>query len=256
MSEPLLELKGLEHAFGSRRVLQGVDLRLSPGEVLLLAGPNGSGKSTLLKLIAGLLDSQQGVFISGEESSSWTAERRARWVAYVGAELRAEFPLTAEEAVAMAAQRFRGGMAPRATRTAMEACFCWHLRERELQSLSGGERQRVALARALAQDPRILLIDESLSKMDLHHQAQVGGLFSRLCREQGKAVILVSHDLNSATDWSDRCALLHRGVIQSEGRCRDVLTKDNLSQVYPGIEIEIEPGPFSGAPKVHFRSKP
>jgi iron complex transport system ATP-binding protein len=135
----------------------------------------------------------------------------------------------------------------------MRLCRCWELRGRELATLSGGERQLVALARALAQDAKILLLDEALSRMDLHHQAAMGRLLSSLCRDQGYAVILVAHDLNLAAEWASSALLLREGRRVGFGPLREVLTEEALGLLYPGAPLSVVPHPQSGAPRVFFR---
>jgi iron complex transport system ATP-binding protein len=138
---------------------------------------------------------------------------------------------------------------------AMEQFHCWDWRDRDLQTLSGGERQLVSLARAFAQGARILFLDESLSQMDLHHQAHTGKLLKKMT-EQGYAVVLVSHDVNLAAEWADTALLLGprgQGKI-AHGPMREVLTEQNLKKLYPGADLVVGTNPVSHAPKVFFKA--
>ncbi len=238
-----------------------MSLELFPSEVVALLGPNGAGKTTLLKIMAGLIpvaphDGQ--LRYMGRDFHQFTTATRAQSVAYVSSHLRAEFPLTAYETVMMG--RLSHGMhflrgASEAdhdlVHSAMEQCHCWRLRDRDIHTLSGGERQLVALARALAQGAKVLLLDESLSGMDLNHQIEIGKLLRALASE-GLAIVLVAHDVNLASEWVDNCLLLYRGERVGYGRTGDVLTVESLKKLYPGAEFTLGRNPVTGAPKVFF----
>ncbi|MCC7442866.1 MAG: ATP-binding cassette domain-containing protein [Bdellovibrionales bacterium] len=248
----LLGAYGLIHRFGPATALSEVSVELRRGELTALIGPNGSGKSTLLKVTAGILPIQGGVVkLQGKELRSMSSAARASCVTYVGGGIRPEFPLRAREAVGLGSVS-RGPSEPAKVQWAMDACGCWGLRERDVASLSGGEQQLVMLARALVQGGRVLLLDESLSKMDLHHQTRSGELLRRLCRDDGYAVGLVAHDLNLAAEWADTALLLNGGRVAGFGPVREVLTSQSLGALYPGASLTVAPSPASGAPKVFF----
>jgi iron complex transport system ATP-binding protein len=250
---------GVSVSFGGRRVLEEVSFELEPGSFTALLGPNGSGKSTLLKACAGVISPDEGrIRYQGVDLVERSARERARIVTYVAPELTAEFPLTAAETVMLGQVSGAQGLLTlsrpadrEAVREAMERCQCWELRERELHSLSGGERQLVALAKALVQQPKVLLLDETLSRMDLHHQARVGVLLQRLARESGVAVMLVAHDVNLATEWSGHCVLLRAGKLVVSGPIQATWTTEALRKLYPEAILSIRDD-ASGKPKVSF----
>lgn len=258
--ETRLGVYGFSYVYAGRKVLDDVSFELASGEILSLLGPNGSGKSTLLKAVAGILPrSIQGqVRYLGQDLLTQPLAERARKVAYVGADLIAQFPMTALQAVTLGRSSFASGFLKLSTaddraavEQAMRRCFCWELGARDLHSLSGGERQLVALARALVQGARVLFLDESLSRMDLNHQAAVGRLLRELA-SQGYSVVLVSHDINIASEWADTALLLRAGVGLACGPIREILTEANLRALYPGSELIVGASPASGAPKVFF----
>lgn len=244
-----------------REALAGISLELAPGKVSALLGPNGSGKSTLLKFAAGLLPVRAavlegGVFLGDEDLATLGPAARSRRVAYAGAELRQDFPLRAEEAVALGlvgdapGARLSSEGRERVTR-ALERCGCASLRGRALSALSSGERQRVALARAVAQDAPVMLLDETLSRMDLHHQLEAGVLLRELARE-GKTVVLVAHDLNLASEFCDEAVFLHSGRKIAQGSFDEALSGSVLECLYPGSHLHVGLSPPSGIPKVYF----
>jgi len=267
VTQSQLGVFGLSYRFGSREILKEITFELEKGEITALLGPNGCGKSTLMKAVAGVLPlhSPQGsgqVLFQGENLFRYSSGIRAQMVCYVGPELRAEFPLTAQEAVALGrgchlkdtAIGFRSYHAAEdldAIRMAMEQCFCWEWRDQDLHTLSGGERQLVHLARVVAQGAKVLLLDESLSKMDLHHQAAIGKVLRKLARS-GKSILLVSHDLNLASEWADTAILLKAGERVASGKIQEVLSAERLQTLYPGADLVVAASPVTGAPKVFF----
>ena len=258
--QPLLSVQGISLSYSGRQVLRDLSFELMQGEVLALLGPNGSGKSTLMKVIAGLQSPQAGtVKYLGTDVATQSLSWRAARVAYVGADISAQFPMTAQQAVLLGRSCLRGGGLFRlstsedlkAVEEAMKRCFCWELRERDLHTLSGGERQLVAIARALVQGARVLFLDESLSRMDLNHQAAMGKLLTELAA-QGFGILLVSHDINVASEWSRSALLIRQGARVAFGPIREVLNEANIKALYPGAELVVGANPVSGAPQVFF----
>lgn len=254
---------GITYRIAGQSILNEISFEMKQGEVLALLGPNGAGKSTLLKVLAGILRSETGsqIRVRHEEVSRLTPDARARLITYVGADLRAEFPVTALETVMMGRFCHDPGFRKRTSkedqeevRLAMEACSCWNLRDREIGTLSGGERQLVALARSLAQGSKLVLLDESLSRMDLHHQARIARVIREIAAK-GKCFILVSHDVNLAAEISDTAILLNDGRLAAQGRVADVLTEEHFKRTYPGAEISVGKNPLSGAPQLFFNTR-
>ena len=262
---PPIAVFGLSWEFAGKRVLDEVSFELEKGSVLALIGPNGSGKSTLLKLISGVLSPRRlyagsGVVrYRGIDFRELSPLARARQVAYVGVDLGSEFPLTAYEAVTLgrSAQgtaffRMTTTADAEVIRAAMTQCRCWELRDRILHSLSGGERQLVSLARALAQGAGVLLLDEALSRMDLHHQEAIGALLREEGRRRGLSAILVSHDLRLALAWADTALLLKAGRRKSCGPTAGAASAENLADLYPGLRVEVLNGVSGVGAQVRF----
>jgi iron complex transport system ATP-binding protein len=228
---------------------------VAAGEVLGLVGPNGSGKTTLIRAVTGGVPAEGLVALMGDETRSMRASERARRVAVVPQNPLLPDAFTALEAVLMGRAphlAFLEGESERdiiTARRAMEETSTWEFADRPLGELSGGERQRVALARALAQEPRLLLLDEPTAHLDIGHQGSVLGLVRRLCRSEGKGALAVVHDLTLAGQYCDRVVLLRDGEVAAEGEPATVLTEPLLRAVY-GAGVSVFSHPETGLPVV------
>jgi iron complex transport system ATP-binding protein len=237
-------------------VLKGVSLVVSAGEIVALLGPNGAGKSTLLNLAHGTLRPQRGeVLFEGQAVAARARREVARRMALVAQSSEVRFPLTALEYVLtgrFAHVKALGFDAPQDVAialTALREVDAAQFAERRFNELSSGERQRVVLARALAQQPRLLLLDEPTANADLAHQLSLLGFVRRLTRERQMGALLVTHEINLAAEFADRVALLHNGALLACGAPREVLTAELLSRLL-GLSLLVDTHPHSGNPRV------
>lgn len=209
----LLRLAGLGWSADDRRIVGGVSFAVEPGEFVALMGRNGAGKSTLLDLIAGVRRPTEGeVLFEGRPASGWAAAELARTIGHLPQTVRAETPFTAEQLVLMGryphASQWDESAEDRAVaERAMQRCGCLELRSRSAATLSGGERQRVLLAACLAQQPRLLLLDEPATFLDVDHQFQCFSLL-RAEVDRGAACVAVTHDINLALTFCTRLIVL------------------------------------------------
>lgn len=236
--------------------VEGLSLRLDRGEMLGVLGPNASGKTTLVRLVSRVVVPAIGeIRLEGERLARLSREAVARRVAVVPQDVPSGFPHTVEEMVLMgrfphAPGRFFESREDRAiARDAMALTGVTALAAAPLDHLSGGERQRVMLARAVAQQPRLLVLDEPTAHLDLRHQAECVALLRRLHRESGLTVILVSHDLNLAGELCHRLLLMSRGRAAALGVADAVLAPDVLEPVF-GCPVEVLRHPQRGRPVV------
>ncbi len=222
-------------------VLNRISFGLDSREVKAVLGPNGSGKSTLFKLLSGLNSPRAGQF-SGEVRSkgrdlfAMTCRERSQFISYLGADFNSEFPLSVQDAVTLGRLYAEGTHSDHtgSVELALESCFCAHLRDRDLRSLSGGQRQLVGLARCLAQAPHVLVLDESLSKMDLDHQYRVTEMLKEWVKVKNSAVLWVTHDLNLAFNFASGVLWLRGGEKIGEGSPSEMLNDEMLKKIYPG----------------------
>ena len=236
--------------------LAGLSFAIAPGEIVGVIGPNSSGKTTLIRLLTRVLEPVEGeIALEGKRLQSWGRAELARRVAVVPQGVPRELPFTVRELVLMgryphARGRFFENPADvAAARAAMEATGVLDLAPVALAALGGGETQRAVIARALAQEPRLLVLDEPTAHLDLRYQVETAALVRRLNRERGVTILLVSHDLNLAAEVSDRLLLLAEGRVARLGTPEDVLDERLLADVY-GCDVRVESNPTTGRPTV------
>ncbi|MGC4190294.1 MAG: heme ABC transporter ATP-binding protein [Thermomicrobiales bacterium] len=230
-----LTIEGLAVRRGGRDLLAGVDLQVRGGEVIALVGPNGAGKSTLMAAIAGDLEPSSGTIrLFGRELGAWSVGELALARAVLPQQTILQFGFTAREVVAMG----RAPLPPddrrqddEAIAFALSKTEALHLAERRFPTLSGGEQTRVSLARVLAQETRIVLLDEPTAALDIRHQ-QLVMLRARALAGRGKAVIAILHDLNLAMAHADRVAVLANGSVRAFGTPWEVAADGLLADVF------------------------
>jgi iron complex transport system ATP-binding protein len=237
----IVQLDQVSLSYGARRVLDLISLRLEAGERVGVIGANGAGKTTLLKVIGGVLPASGGkVRIDGVDVAVIPRRRMARLVAVVPQDLVIPFSFTVREMVELGRTAYMGlfggfGTADRrAVEHAMEVTDATGLASRVVNELSGGERQRVLVAMALAQQARILLLDEPTQRLDLTRQAEILDLIRDVSASRGLTVLAAIHDLNLAALYFDRMILLSGGAIVADGAPDRALRAEVLEPAYAG----------------------
>ena len=242
----VLRAAGLTVSAAGREILHGVDIEIPAGRRTAIIGPNGAGKTTLLRALAGLNPHYTGTIeLAGRELHSYTARELARVRAILPQERAAAVGLTVRELVAYGrfahAGRFslRTGAADRdAVAWAMEMANVAAFAARDVHTLSGGERQRVFLAMALSQKPRLLLLDEPTTYLDIAHQLRVMEITRRLSTEHGMTILMVLHDMAHAMQYADDIILVRDGAVAATGTPAEVLTEERIADVF-GVHVEL-----------------
>ncbi len=235
----ILELRGLSCGYGRRKVLTDINLTVGFGDNLCLLGPNGVGKTTLFRTILGAIEPMEGeILVDGESIVRQTRRQRARLMAYVPQAHTAPFPFhvmdvvltgrTAHIPLTSAPSRHDEEVA----RAALERMGIADLRDRPYTELSGGERQLVLIARALAQEPRVLIMDEPSSHLDFGNQARLLALIKNLVEEGDLAVLMSSHFPNHAFACATKVGLVKDGRLVALGSPDEVLTEASLEDLY------------------------
>lgn len=232
-----LHIKHLHASLGGARVLRDLSLDLNGAGFIALIGPNGVGKTTLVRAIAGLIPFEGTLTIDGEPLAAMPQRARARRLAYLAQGAESHWPLSVERLVALGRlphlEPFRKAQAAdvAAITRAMQLTDVESMAARDVLTLSGGERARVLLARALAVEAPLLLVDEPVAALDPYHQIGVMQGLAAYAR-QDRMVIAVLHDLSLAARYCDQLVLLNDGHVHAQGTPADVLTRQNLRDVY------------------------
>lgn len=251
-----VELKNITFGYDKRKILNDISINILSGSFTSIIGPNGSGKSTLLKVISSLIAPESGVInLEGIDIKSMSQLDIARKVAVVPQENNIEYRFTVQDIVMMGRYPHLGRFQTESmgdyklVGNSLEMTNTLHLKDRYINELSGGEKQRVIIARALAQQPKIILLDEPTSYLDIQHQVEVLELLDNLNKKEGLTVIAILHDINLAARFSSDMILLKNGVMIGKGSPKEVITLENLKNVYE-IDMIISKNPYSDSPYV------
>jgi iron complex transport system ATP-binding protein len=236
---PLLEIQNLTVSYGERIVLDCIDLSLANGSVLVVIGPNGAGKTTLIRAISGVIPAHSGqIALEGRSLAGLSHAERAQLFAVVPQARNLPPAFTAWETVLLGRTPYLNWFGQTSetdeeiVQQAMRQTDTLSLAQRRVGELSGGEQQRLLLARALAQQPRVLLLDEPVTHLDLHYQITILDQIRELARENKISVLAVLHDINMAVRFADQTALLMGGNVVASGSPAEVLTPARLSEAY------------------------
>jgi len=261
MSSVTLRINNIACRYETANVLENINFSADEGDFIGVIGPNASGKSTLLKSISKILKPHTGiVFLNERDLYSLKSVEVAKKLAVVPQESVISFAFTALEVVLMGRiphlNRFEmeGAKDLALAKKVMQLTNSWYLAERPINQLSGGEKQRVIIARSLAQEPKVLLLDEPTDHLDINHQIEILDLIKKLNKEERMVVIAVLHDLNIASQYCEKLILLNKGRIFAAGGIGNVLTQENIEKVY-GIKVRVKRDEFSGKLLIHAQKK-
>ncbi|MCR8644515.1 ABC transporter ATP-binding protein [Paenibacillus sp. N1-5-1-14] len=253
----MLQAIDLTISYDGNAIVKNVTLQVEEGEIVSIIGPNGSGKSTLLKGISRMIPCESGrVCIAGQELKDMHTKRISQMMCILCQQNQTPADMTVEELVSYG--RFPHKKWYERLSSSDHEIIDWAIektglstyRKRHVNSLSGGEAQRAWIAMALAQRPKVLLLDEPTTYLDIAHQLEVLELVRSLNKELGITVIMVLHDLNQASTYSDRICVIRNGVVALSGKPSEVLTHEMIRDVY-GVEAEVEFINGEKAPRIH-----
>lgn len=242
-----IEVEMLNKQFSGKSVLEEVSFYVKRGESLGIIGPNGSGKSTLLKLLSGVESSTSGrIELNGKIIEKYTRKELAKWLAVLQQESLPPVGFTVREVIEMGRFPFQNWMGEEKTEieplidSILDKMELTDLSNRHLENLSGGERQRVALGKTMAQQPKLLMLDEPTTYLDIGHQVLLMDRIREWQQEDDLTIIAVLHDLNIAALYCDRLLMLHKGKVVEVGKPEQIIRADLIEQVYGTTPVVIE----------------
>ena len=241
-----IAVKQLSVTLGNRHILHDISVSIPMGKVTTLIGPNGCGKSTLLRSMIGYISSpSECVTIFDKPLSSYSQNKLARQMAFLPQVPNMPKDMTVEELVYCGRYPYQNWWKNTAKEdreivdNALSITKTDHLRHQLIPSLSGGERQRVWIAMALAQEPKLLVLDEPTTYLDINHQLEIMELLKRLNKEQGLTVLMVLHDLTQAVQYSDYMAVIKAGHLIAAGDTKDI-TSDTLFKEVFSVDVQVD----------------
>lgn len=233
----MIEVKNISKKYGSKAVVNQVSFQIKRGQITSFIGPNGAGKSTVLGIMSRLLTKDSGeVYIDGKEISQWDTKELSKVIAILKQSNHLNVRLTIRDLVAFGRFPHSGGNLTLADEEKIdEALECMQLKDIQskfLDQLSGGQRQRAFIGMVLAQDTDYIFLDEPLNNLDMKHSVQIMKMLRRIVDELGKTVVIVIHDINFASCYSDEIIALQDGEIVSVGTVDEMMTASTLSKLY------------------------
>lgn len=242
----MIEVEGLSCFAGKKQILSDVSFCLSKGEFAALIGNNGSGKTTLLKCLTRNFAFQSGkIKIDQKDLSSFSYKELAKKVAFVPQHTDLMFDFSAHQLVLMGRTPYQKPLYFDSEKDleiveqAMKQTGTWHLRNSNAKTLSGGEFQRVIIARALAQQTPILMLDEPISNLDIHHQFEVMSLLQEI-NAKGITVLIILHELNMTMQYCNKVLLMQEGKMVAQGKTSDILSVENIERFFD-VKAQISP---------------
>jgi iron complex transport system ATP-binding protein len=233
----MIEIKGLTKRFGKKTVVDNVTVKIKPRTITSFIGPNGAGKSTLLSMVSRLLDADTGdVLLDRTSVKKWKSDRFAKRVSILKQSNYLNVRLTVRELVSFGRYPYSKGRLnaedERFVNQALEYLNLTDMQDQFLDELSGGQRQRAFIAMVIAQDTDYILLDEPLNNLDMKHSVQIMKILRKLVDELGKTVVIVLHDINFASVYSDRIVALKNGKLVKDGPTHEIINSKALREIY------------------------
>lgn len=240
----MIEIKGITKLFGKKPVVEDVSVTIQPKTITSFIGPNGAGKSTLLSMVSRLLDSDTGeVLLDTKNVAKWKSSEFAKRVSILKQSNHLNVRLTVRELIAFGRYPYSKGRLTVDDEVFVDQAIAYmnlgDMEHKFLDELSGGQKQRAFIAMVIAQDTDYILLDEPLNNLDMKHSVQIMKILRKLVDELGKTVIIVLHDINFASVYSDRIVALKDGKLVKDGPTHDIINSVALREIYD-MDIPIQ----------------
>ncbi|RLL42074.1 ATP-binding cassette domain-containing protein [Oceanobacillus piezotolerans] len=244
----MIEIKGLTKRFGKKSVVEDVSVKIKQGTITSFIGPNGAGKSTLLSMVSRLLDADTGeVLLDKNNVKKWKSDEFAKRVSILKQSNYTNVRLTVRELISFGRYPYSRGRLTaedeRLVDQALEYMNLQDIQDQFIDELSGGQRQRAFIAMIIAQDTDYVLLDEPLNNLDMKHSVQIMKILRKLVDDLGKTVVIVLHDINFASVYSDRIVALKDGKLVKDGPTKDIINSESLREIYDmHIPVQVQDG--------------
>lgn len=240
----MVDVRNVSKRYGSKNVVENVSVTIEKGKITSFIGPNGAGKSTLLSMISRLISKDQGeIYIDGQEIGQWKSGELAKKISILKQSNHISLRLTIRELVSFGRFPYsQGRLSKEDWRYVDEAIRYMELEEiqhKYLDQLSGGQRQRAYIAMVIAQNTEYILLDEPLNNLDMKHSVQIMKILRKMVDELGKTIVIVIHDINFASCYSDYIVALKDGKVIKEGSTNQIIHPDVLRSIYD-MDIQIK----------------
>ncbi|WP_323703062.1 ABC transporter ATP-binding protein [Mammaliicoccus sp. Dog046] len=240
----MIKVEGLSKAYHQNKVVDDVDININKGEITSLIGPNGAGKSTVLAMISRLIEKDQGrIKIDNEDIASMRSNDLAKKLAILKQTNHTDLKISVRQLVSFGRFPYSKGKLKKEDRIMIDRALSYlgltEIQHKYLGELSGGQRQRAYIAMTIAQDTDYILLDEPLNNLDMKHSVQIMKILKRLVKEMNKTIVIVIHDINFASCYSDRIIAIKEGKVEIEGSKNEVINEPTLSEIYD-LDIKIQ----------------
>ena len=232
-----IEIRNITKSYGSKKVVDNVSLTIPTGKITSFIGPNGAGKSTVLSIMSRLLNADSGeIYLNGELLNRKKSSDIAKQLAILKQTNNINFRLTTEDLVAFGRFPYSKGNLTQTDRTFIDNAIAYmnldDIRHQYIDNLSGGQRQRAYIAMTLAQDTDYILLDEPLNNLDMKHSVQIMQVLRKLATELNKTVVIVIHDINFASCYSDYIVAMKNGKLVHQGEVNHIMQSPVLQDIY------------------------
>ncbi len=233
----MIEIKNINKSYGNKKVVDNVSFNIEEGKITSFIGPNGAGKSTVLSIISRLMDADSGeVYIDGKEIKEWNSKELSKKLSILKQSNSLNIRLTIRELVSFGRFPYCEGKLKKEDEkivdNALEYMKLTDIQNKYLDELSGGQRQRAYIAMIVAQDTDYILLDEPLNNLDMKHSAEMMKMLRQMVNDLGKTIIIVIHDINFASCYSDNIVALKDGKLVNNTTTEKMITEVNLSKLY------------------------
>lgn len=233
----MIEIRNISKSYGPKKVVDDVSFTIEEGKITSFIGPNGAGKSTVLSIISRLIDADEGeVIIDGKELSKWDTKELSKKLSILRQSNNINIRLTIRELVSFGRFPYCEGKLKeedeKIVNNALSYMKLMDIQDKYIDELSGGQRQRAYIAMIVAQDTDYILLDEPLNNLDMKHSAEMMKMLREMVKDLGKTIIIVIHDINFASCYSDSIVALKDGKLVKHSNLDEMITENNLSRLY------------------------